>query len=80
VLRRLVGEEGKVISADLQQRMLEELKSLLNPGGRIWVIEPKIHVTGKAFESMVGRIEAAGLEIVDRPEVAISRSVLLVVR
>ena len=127
-LARLVGKEGKVIAADLQQGMLdkvagkiratdleprivlhkcqdrrigisqkvdfvlafwmvhevphqqdlfEELKSALNPGGRILIVEPKIHVTGKAFEKMVSRIELAGLEIIESPRVSLSRSVLL---
>ncbi len=60
-----------------QQRMFEELKSLLNPGGRIWVIEPIMHVTERSFRKMISKIESAGLEIVDRPGVAFSRSVLL---
>ncbi len=127
-LARLVGEEGKVIAADLQQKMLnkmtgkimgtelekrivvhlcqhdrieisekvdfvlafwmihevpdqqrmfEELKSLLNPGGSILIIEPKIHVTWKAFKKMITKLEEAGLEITDRPEISLSRSVLV---
>jgi ubiquinone/menaquinone biosynthesis C-methylase UbiE len=127
-LAKLVGEEGRVIAADLQEgmleivirkikgtdldkrveiqicqtdrigisikvdfvlafwmvhevpdqpRMFEELRSLLNPGGRIWIIEPKFHVTEKSFNKMITSIEAAGLEIIERPKVSISRSVLL---
>jgi len=130
-LARLAGEEGRVIAADLQQKMLNkmagkirgtdlekriethlcqtdrigiqkkvdfilafwmvhevpdqqrmfvEMKSLLKPGGRIWIIEPKIHVTEKLFKKMVNRLESAGLEIVDRPKVSLSRSVLLRIR
>lgn len=60
-----------------QQRMFVELKSLLNPGGRIWIIEPKFHVTEKAFNTMVIKLESAGLKIIERPKVSISRSVLL---
>jgi len=131
VLGELVGKEGRVIAADIQQKMLEkmtmkvrregmedrieahlcernrigitlkvdfiltfwmvhevadqgsffeELKTILNPGGRIWIIEPKIHVTGKAFLQMTNRLEAAGFEIKDRPKVALSRSVLISLR
>jgi len=127
-LARLVGEEGKVVAADLQQGMLDkvagkiratdleprielhkcqddrigisqkvdfvlafwmvhevpdqqrligELKSLLNPGARIWIIEPQIHVTEKAFKKMTGLLELAGLEIIERPKIWLSRSVLL---
>jgi ubiquinone/menaquinone biosynthesis C-methylase UbiE len=60
-----------------QQRMFDELKSLLNPGGRIWIIEPKFHVTQKAFNKMITRLESAGFVIIERPGVAISRSILL---
>lgn len=60
-----------------QQRLIEELKSLMNPGARIWVIEPQIHVTNKAFKKMTGLLELAGLEIIERPKIWLSRSVLL---
>jgi len=127
-LALLVGEEGRVIAADLQQQMLDkmnskirgtnrerrvemhlcqkdrigisqkadfvlafwmvhevpdqkrlfvELKELLSPGGRIMVIEPKIHVTGREFTEMITHIESAGLKILERPKVALSRSLLL---
>lgn len=127
-LARLVGEGGRVIAADLQQKMLDkmagkirgtelegrveehlcqpdsigiskkadfvlafwmvhevtdqkrmfgELKLLLSPGGRIMVIEPKIHVTARAFNNMIINIESVGLKIIERPKVALSRSLLL---
>jgi ubiquinone/menaquinone biosynthesis C-methylase UbiE len=130
-IARMAGDEGRVIAADLQQRMLEkmlskirgtdlekrvephicqsdrigftgkvdfvlafwmvhevsdqhrmfeELKSILKPGGRIWIIEPKLHVTRKAFERMVKRIEAAELEVNERPVVSLSRSVLISIK
>lgn len=60
-----------------QQRIIGELKSLMNPGARIWIIEPKIHVTEGAFRKMTGLLELAGLEIIERPKIWLSRSVLL---
>lgn len=60
-----------------QQRIIGELKSLMNPGARIWIIEPQIHVTEKAFKKMTGLLELAGLEIIERPKIWLSRSVLL---
>lgn len=60
-----------------QQRLFEELKSIMNPGCRIMIIEPKIHVNEKSFNNMIGRLELAGLEIIERPKIWLSRSVLL---
>jgi ubiquinone/menaquinone biosynthesis C-methylase UbiE len=60
-----------------QQRLFEEMKSVLNPGGRIWIIEPKFHVTEKSFKKMIDLLEPAGLEIIERPKVCLSRTVLL---
>jgi hypothetical protein len=60
-----------------QQKFFEELKSLLNTGGRILIVEPVIHVTKRSFNEMIARLEAAGLHVIARPEVAFSRSLLL---
>lgn len=130
-LANLVGEEGKVIAADLQEKMLakmaikikamgaenrveqhkcsedkigltkridfvlafwmvhevpdqlamfNELRNILNTGGRILVIEPKIHVPSGAFAKTIAHSETAGFEIIERPKVVISRSVLLSVK
>jgi ubiquinone/menaquinone biosynthesis C-methylase UbiE len=58
-------------------RLFEELKAILKPDGRICIVEPKIHVTGAAFEEMTARVKKEGFEIVDRPKVFFSRALLL---
>lgn len=60
-----------------QKRLFEELISIMNHGARLWIIEPKIHVTEKAFKKMTGLLEQAGLEIIERPRIWLSRSILL---
>ena len=60
-----------------QHKLFEELKSVMNPDGRIWIIEPRIHVTEKSFKMMISRLESTGLEIIERPGIWLSRSVLL---
>jgi ubiquinone/menaquinone biosynthesis C-methylase UbiE len=60
-----------------RQRLFGELKSILKSGGRILIIEPKIHVTGKSFRKMILLLESAGFAIIERPKICLSRSVLL---
>ena len=60
-----------------QKRLFEEMRSVLSPGGRIWIIEPKIHVTEKAFQKMTGLLALTGLKIIEKPGIWLSRSVLL---
>jgi ubiquinone/menaquinone biosynthesis C-methylase UbiE len=63
-----------------QQRMFEELKTVLNPGSRIWIIEPKIHVKERSFKEMITRLELTGFRIIERPKVSLSRTVLLAIK
>ena len=60
-----------------QLSFFEEMKSLLNPGGKMLIVEPIIHVTKRSFNDMISRLEAAGLQITGRPDITFSRSVLL---
>jgi ubiquinone/menaquinone biosynthesis C-methylase UbiE len=60
-----------------QGSLLRELKSILKPGGKIFIIEPNFHVSKKSFEEMTNKITDMGFEILDRPKVFISRAVLL---
>ncbi|MEJ2617672.1 MAG: class I SAM-dependent methyltransferase [Ignavibacteriaceae bacterium] len=128
-IAQLVGENGRVIAADLQEGMLQklhqkikgtelegrislhkcekdkigiiekvdfilafymvheipeqfnffsELKSVLNPNGLIFIVEPKLfHVSKKAFENMLLKAESAGLKPVEYPHLTLSRAVIL---
>jgi ubiquinone/menaquinone biosynthesis C-methylase UbiE len=60
-----------------QQHFFGELRSVLNPGGKILVAEPKFHVTKGAFDEMTDRLRSAGLMIIERPQVAISRALVV---
>jgi SAM-dependent methyltransferase len=125
----LVGEEGLVISADIQPQMLnmvkkrtakaglhnririhrcdsnhigveeevdfavaffmihevpdsraflEELYALLKPGGRLFLSEPIVHVSGRDFERTVEEAQSIGFTVSERPGVRFSRAVVLV--
>lgn len=60
-----------------QDKLLEELKSILKPGGKIYIIEPKFHVSKRSFEEMTDSIKKLGFEIIGSPKVFFSRTVLL---
>jgi ubiquinone/menaquinone biosynthesis C-methylase UbiE len=60
-----------------QETLFGELKSILNPDGKIFIIEPKFHVTKKSFEVMLDSIRKIGFEIIDQPKVLFSRTVVL---
>jgi ubiquinone/menaquinone biosynthesis C-methylase UbiE len=127
-IARIVTSSGKVIAADLQEKMLEkvnrkisetefskifelqkcqadricviekvdfvlafwmihevpdkaklfaELKSIIKPEGKIFIVEPKFHVTKSAFDNMLSIIHDVGFKVVETPKVAISRAVIL---
>lgn len=56
---------------------LNEMGTLLNPDGRILIVEPPFHVTKAAFEAMVTLARDAGLVEVERPRVLLSKTVIL---
>jgi ubiquinone/menaquinone biosynthesis C-methylase UbiE len=59
------------------QRLFVELKTLLNQGGKILIAEPRWHVTGRAFKTMLSITEKEGFVITAEPKVWFSRSVVL---
>jgi ubiquinone/menaquinone biosynthesis C-methylase UbiE len=63
-----------------QDHLLKELKSILKPDGKIFIIEPKFHVSKKSFEEMINNTKDIGFEIVDRPKVFFSRTVLVTIK
>jgi ubiquinone/menaquinone biosynthesis C-methylase UbiE len=60
-----------------QHSFFEEMKSLLNPGGKMLIVEPIIHVTKRSFNDMIVRLESVGLQLTARPDITFSRSILL---
>lgn len=58
-------------------RLFEELRSILNTDGIIYIIEPTFHVQDAAFEKMVSNLIITGFKVVARPKVILSRTVLV---
>jgi ubiquinone/menaquinone biosynthesis C-methylase UbiE len=63
-----------------QVSLLRELKTILKPAGKIFIIEPKFHVSKISFEEMISKTKDIGFEIIERPRVFISRTVLLKIK
>jgi len=103
-IAELVGRNGKVLAADLQEGMLQKLQQKIRgteieeriklhkseqnkigitekvdfiPGGLIFIVEPKFHVSKKAFEEMVKKVGSYGLTSIENPKLPLSRTVLL---
>jgi ubiquinone/menaquinone biosynthesis C-methylase UbiE len=60
-----------------QRRMLAEIRDLLKPEGRFLLVEPKIHVTRKNFESTLRIAAEVGFIVRENPRIRLSRSVVL---
>ncbi len=60
-----------------QDGFLAEIASLLKPDGRVFLVEPPIHVSRRAFEETLRKAERAGLSVAERPRMWISRAALL---
>ncbi len=57
---------------------LFQIKDILRPTGRLLVAEPgNWHVSEKEFQDMINMAATAGLELIERPRIAGSRSALL---
>ena len=60
-----------------QKKFLNELTSILNHNGLIFIIEPKLHVSKTKFNRAVDLIKESGFSIVERPKVFFSRAMVL---
>lgn len=59
------------------ERLLIQVRDALEPGGSLLVSEPKIHVSPRAFEASIRAALGVGFVERDRPQISLSRSVLL---
>lgn len=60
-----------------QQAFLQEIYDLLEPGGHLFIAEPKGHVSQQAFESTTTQAQAIGYKIQSHRKVFLSRAVVL---
>ena len=60
-----------------QDRFFREVFQCLKPGGKYLIVEPVFHVTEGAFDSTLETAARAGFRIDERPEISLSRTVVL---
>lgn len=61
-----------------QMGFFREIKSILKPDGKVFVIEPKFHVSKNDFEEMLKTAHEAGLKPYKSEKVFFSRAIVLV--
>lgn len=59
-----------------QINLFKEIKSILKPGGKIFVIEPKFHVSKEDFENTIRFATKAGLKPLKKESVFFSRAIV----
>ncbi len=60
-----------------KESFFTELQTLLNPDGKLFIIEPKMHVNKKAFNETLNIAKKAGFETFENRSVFFSRAVVL---
>lgn len=57
--------------------LFEEIRSVLNPNGRMLIVEPPFHVSRRAFDAMLRKARSAGLVPVEPPRIRLHKTVIL---
>jgi ubiquinone/menaquinone biosynthesis C-methylase UbiE len=55
----------------------DEIKTILKPNGRVLMVEPPFHVSKAEFANTIQQAEKAGLAVVDKPKLFLSKAVVL---
>ena len=58
-------------------RLLREVRAVLKPGGRLLLVEPRLHVSPDMFERQLRTAAEAGFRVQDKPRVSLSRAAVL---
>jgi len=63
-----------------QEGFFNEIKSILTPNGRVFIVEPSFHASKKEFEETIRIARGAGFIAVERPKIFLNRAVILHVK
>ncbi len=54
-----------------------ELKAILNPDGKLFIVEPMLHCSKKDYLKMIENLLSEGFVVVEKPKIFFSRAVIL---
>lgn len=60
-----------------QKEFFNEIKSILKTNGKVFIVEPPVHVSRKAFNKTLGIAREAGFIFVESPKVFLSKTAIL---
>lgn len=60
-----------------RKNLFSELKAILNPEGKMLIVEPNFHISKKVYNEMLHILEKEGFEIISKPKIFFSRAVLV---
>ena len=60
-----------------QEAFFGEIASILKWDGHLFIVEPPFHVSKSAFEETIGKARNAGLTLVEKPKVLLSKTAVL---
>jgi ubiquinone/menaquinone biosynthesis C-methylase UbiE len=60
-----------------QEALFNEINSIVKPKGKIFIVEPPVHVPQKAFDRTIDLAQKAGFRLVERPKVFLSKTAVL---
>ena len=60
------------------RRLLSEVHACLVHGGKMFLVEPRGHVSKGGFQQMIAVAQEAGLELEDQPRIRLSRAAMFV--
>lgn len=58
------------------RNLSQQIYAALKPGGKYFLVEPKIHVSAARFQNTVALVQQAGFNVLAPPPVALSRAVV----
>jgi ubiquinone/menaquinone biosynthesis C-methylase UbiE len=60
-----------------QEDFFNEIKSILKPNGRVFIVEPPFHASKAAFEETIRNARDAGFIDIERPKMFLNKAVIL---